>query len=641
MKQKKEPPDKINDFYKCVKVPLKHVIKNYNINQPKINDLVIKSHKIVYHALQFIKLYLIDYYNKHSTLPKIDKEFINTCLKVVCVEKSSGRPPKKEIKQLKEQLVPFFNKFYKPLMEDEELDYTHMNTILDYLTIDIITMYENNIKEHFIEYLERYVNIMWKKKFLTQKIKNIKKTKREREYTIHQLNNQLRKIKYDLLNVENNFKSKDFYHKWIAKQKTNILPNREFKKDNIYYDIQCSPMDYLPCMIFMMKEIEKEGVSIYNPFPLRNDIIPKHIRIDTTTLVHSLLTKKYGNKSDYLFKGNLKNNEDKIWNFFFRTERQCFSKKNYSFHHMIETDGISCSILLLRKDLVGKRFKTINTNRGEKYIDMLDSYETIRDKNIVAIDPGLNDLIYCVDGEGKEANKFRYSQDQRRKETKSKKYSKIILELKNRYVEGKTIIEYETELSKYNRKTLDFNNFLEYIKHKNKLNRLLVSFYCDFIFRKLKLNGYLNRKKNEYKMINRFEKLFGSPEETIVCFGDYEQKRHMKFKEPIKGRGIRTLFRKKGYKTYLVDEFRTSCKCSKCEGGDCKKFLVRENPKPYKKNLNLVHGLITCKKCSNVWNRDCNGATNIYKIVKGYIRNKERPEYLCRSNLSVVLDDTT
>ena len=108
----------------------------------------------------------------------------------------------------------------------------------------------------------------------------------------------------------------------------------------------------------------------------------------------------------------------------------------------------------------------------------------------------------------------------------SKKYSKIILELKNRYVEGKTIIEYETALSKYNRKTLDFNNFLEYIKHKNKLNRLLVSFYSDFIFRKLKLNGYLNRKKNEYKMINRFEKLFGSPEETIVCFGDYKQKRH-------------------------------------------------------------------------------------------------------------------
>ena len=26
----------------------------------------------------------------------------------------------------------------------------------------------------------------------------------------------------------------------------------------MYYDIQCSPQDYLPSMIFMMKEIEKE-----------------------------------------------------------------------------------------------------------------------------------------------------------------------------------------------------------------------------------------------------------------------------------------------------------------------------------------------------------------------------------------------
>ena len=45
-------------------------------------------------------------------------------------------------------------------MQNEELDYTHMNTILDYLTIDILIMYENNIKEHFVEYLERYVNVI-------------------------------------------------------------------------------------------------------------------------------------------------------------------------------------------------------------------------------------------------------------------------------------------------------------------------------------------------------------------------------------------------------------------------------------------------------------------------------------------------
>ena len=73
---------------------------------------------------------------------------------------------------------------------------------------------------------------------------------------------------------------------------------------------------------------------------------------------------------------------------------------------------------------------------------------------------GKCDIIYCVNGDTKEAQKFRYSQDQRRKETKAKKYAKIILELKQQKINNNTIIEYETELSKYNRKTLNFSKFL-------------------------------------------------------------------------------------------------------------------------------------------------------------------------------------
>jgi transposase len=114
----------------------------------------------------------------------------------------------------------------------------------------------------------------------------------------------------------------------------------------------------------------------------------------------------------------------------------------------------------------------------------------------------------------------------------------------------------------------------------------------------------------------------------------------MKYKEPIKGKGMRTLFKNNKYKTYLADEFRTSCKCSKC-GGINEKFIVRENPKPYKNNLSLVHGILMCKTCLVRWNRDCNGATNIYKIAKNAITGKERPEHLRRDKKSDVLDDTS
>ena len=47
--------------------------------------------------------------------------------------------------------------------------------------------------------------------------------------------------------------------------------------------------------------------------------------------------------------------------------------------------------------------------------------------------------------------------------------------------------------------------------------------------------------------------------------------------------------------------------------------MFRESPRPYRRKdiLFPVHGLLRCKneKCGCYWNRDVNGATNIYKIA--------------------------
>ena len=291
--------------------------------------------------------------------------------------------------------------------------------------------------------------------------------------------------------------------------------------------------------------------------------------------------------------------------------------------------------------LIGKKLPMMKKGLStETYIDELADYTQLQNKKIVSIDPGLCDLIYCVDADNTDAKKFRYSQDQRRKETKKKKYSKIQLELKKEKINGKTIIEWETELSKLNRKSLNITKFKEYIQKKSEINGLLFAFYETYIFRKLRLQSYRNTKKSEQKMINNFKRVFGNEKEVVVCFGDYEQKQHMKFKEATKGKGMRTLFRKAGFQTYLVDEFRTSCRCSKCEIGICKKTMVRKNPKPFRSGNVLVHGLICCKNGCGYWNRDVNGATNIYKIAYNAVNNKERPNYLSRSkNNSTGLDE--
>jgi hypothetical protein len=630
MNIKEKPPD----FFKGVKIPIKHILKHPDINLPKITEMTIKSNKIVIHTLMFIKLYLLDYYDKNKSLPVVDKVFINSCMKILCNESPSGRPPKKEIKELKDKLTKFYEKEYKPLTQNDPLDYTYMNTVLDYLTMDILTMYENNIKLHYVDYLERYVNTVWKKDYLIEKIRKIKKTKSDRETAIRQLCNRLRRIKKDLLNVEDtNYKSDKSYHKWIIEQKKFILPNKiKYTKNSLYYDLQCSPQDYWSNMVYMMKRLEKDEVSVNNIFPMRSEIIPKHIRLDTTTLVHALMTKQQGNKSDYLFEGNLKRNEDKIWGFFFRTERQCFKKPQYTFHHMVETDGVSCTILLIRNDLIGKRIPSNKVKNNEEYIDELKDYTKLQDKKIVGIDPNMADLLYCVDGDTKERLFFRYTQDQRRKETKHKKYRDLILEFKKEKIDGKTIIELETELSTFNRKSLDIIEFKKYIKKKNELNHNLFEFYKKYIFRKLKLNSYMNRLKTEQNMIRRFKKIFGEPKDTIIAVGDWEQKKHRQFKEPLKGKGFRILFRNYGYLVYLVDEFRTSCKCSNCEDekGNCIKFRKARNLKPNKSDSILKHGVLICKKCNALWNRDENSSRNIYKIAYNAINKKERPSYLCR-----------
>jgi len=59
--------------------------------------------------------------------------------------------------------------------------------------------------------------------------------------------------------------------------------------------------------------------------------------------------------------------------------------------------------------------------------------------------------------------------------------------------------------------------------------------------------------------------------------------------------------------------------------------MVGKNPKPYRSGNVLIHGLICCKNGCGYWNRDVNGATNIYKIAYNAINNKERSNYLSRS----------
>ena len=412
------------------------------------------------------------------------------------------------------------------------------------------------------------------------------------------------------------------YHPFILQTRSNVLPLKTtYQKNSVYYDLQADPQDYLPGMFRMLRYIESQGASIINLFPLRSSIIPKYIKIDSTTLVHLLLDpqKHHYTKSYLTSKGNLVRLQQEIWSLFFKTGKKYFynhGRHKCRFNYMIETDGVGCSIQLIHQELFGQTQirQSKNLMKQEKYIDEAP-IEQLQYKRLVAIDPNLSDLLYCVTKDADQIIKLRYTQNQRRKETKSKEYQRSLEQFKaSTVIKGQTVIQWETQFSiqinngEYSCKTLDFEKFQRYVQYKNVLNSKLLEFYEIFEHRRLKWYGYINRQKSEGRFLNRFKELFGSPDQVVIGIGDYEQHQHRKFKEPIKGKGFRTMFRRAGYQNiYLVDEHKTSCRCYNCKdmvqseeivGGKCVTFRRCQNPRPWRKEENIIrHGLLMCQTC--------------------------------------------
>ena len=131
----------------------------------------------------------------------------------------------------------------------------------------------------------------------------------------------------------------------------NIIP--ENIKKSVHYDVKVKPFDYLKGMLYMNTVLEKEEHKLFQPLPLRNNIIPKHIILDTACIISLFCPEK--KKKGELLK-NVKENQYDVWNNLLNLQHKTFKSKHYQFHYQLQTDGISCSLLFIRKDLKDKKW---------------------------------------------------------------------------------------------------------------------------------------------------------------------------------------------------------------------------------------------------------------------------------------------
>ena len=648
-KVKKKKDENLNfDYMKTTKDNIKNVIRDVNLLN-NINDIVIRTNKIVIHTYQFLKLYLLDLYKNNKSFPLVDKEFICDIFKVITIRKcNTGGYTEEKMPQQQKLLQEFYDKHYKETtIKDDILYYDKMSYILAYEAIDMETNINVNIIEHFLQHLYKFINISLDVKGKRDKItkENIDKTIRKEKHK--ELTSEINLVKKDLTSFSE-LKSNQKYHQFIKEQRKLIYGDKiKFNEDNIIYDLKSNTQTYLKSMFYIASKLEKiynnikihnenitddekkqKQIRLFNVIPLRTNIISKHITFDTAGIISNFLDKtqktkeekkpKTENETKIKYSEKCKNkkvnsvhditvynytkddNMNMVWNHFFKLNKKTFKKNKYEFNHMIRTDGISVCVLFVLLE----NGKPMSKAKGKKLKGFLDSNYIENVKNIseinkkfVLADPGKSDIIYCGSkNDDGELETFRYTQNQRRLELGTKKYRKIIHKVNTETkIDDKTIKEIESTLSLFNSKTVNYDKFKEYIIEKNKVNNKLFNHYQQKFFRKFKLNSYTNTQKSESKLINNFSNKYGKPEDTMFIIGDYDTGSYnMKGIEPIICKRIRRIFKNAGYETYLINEYCTSKLCNHCHQ-ELDKFLIRKSKKPkdIKKNKSIiVNGLL-------------------------------------------------
>ena len=592
--------------YTTIKTTLKSVLHNHKEVQPVITNLVFEMNDLMIHSYQFIRLYVLKCYNNNQPLPEINEKFILYCIKTLGIRSNQGAKSKDT--ELLEALQAFYNNEYQPLLNHEKTQLKNTTFLLPYLATQLHTSLSNNTQEHFIQHFLRFIN----------------------KTTTNITENKATLFKFKKLILECNEETDTMFDEWKTTHLPNILPTNI--KKSVHYDVKVKPFDYLKGMLYMNNVLEKEEHKLFQPLPLRNNIIPKHIILDTACII-SLFCPENAKKGELL--KNVKENQYDVWNNLLNLQHKTFKSKHYQFHYQIQTDGISCSLLFIRKDLKdkkwGSRVPTLQEQDFHNIEDLsLEQLKEVATRNIVGCDPGKRSLVYMMDSNGK---KLQYTAPQRKRESKAKTNQRILLVEKKR----NNIIEKETHLSFQNSKSVDYEKFKKYLQEKNKLNKETTEFYKRDVWRKMKFRQYSYGKKSIDKFLNKIKETFG--DNILIGYGNWSRSTQMKHFMPTMNKGLRKQIHKK-YDTITINECNTSKKCCECNN-DLSYYRHSDGNKQFR--------LLVCLSCNRgndysptangvcsgcvrpqvkqivFRTRDANSAINIMNLTKCWIEKQERP----------------
>ena len=115
----------------------------------------------------------------------------------------------------------------------------------------MVTNIKNNISEHFLSHLAKFVHITFNFKGLIQNINDTVENKQLRKELKSMMYKELNKIINDIVSFNDTLTSKNSYHKWIKEQRKKMFPYKNSCYKNVYYDLKSNPLDYLYAMFYI------------------------------------------------------------------------------------------------------------------------------------------------------------------------------------------------------------------------------------------------------------------------------------------------------------------------------------------------------------------------------------------------------
>ena len=615
-KKKQKLDSRPTCLHTCNKTSFKKAFLPIESYRRRLLDYIGIVHELADHASHALKFYILS----APSLPVISEETIEAILYLL--NKGGAWQPRSTDKIThRERLSPYIER-YCQIVGFEHPNLRSEQQSINYIKASMITNLKVNVQEHFVKMLLRYINL----RFDVKGKKRLNKDERDMFFS------RLRYFKSILLfdvvpeSLDMNALESDVLEEiWEL-----ILQHVAGKEEPLPYQVVADPLSFFPTYCKLSRLYEQHGFRQFSAVPLRRSLVQSHVRIDTVILYTHILCITRREAETAVDK-------DDLWLRVCNLRTKAFrSRHGMTFEGSITTDGTSVSVYLKHPDAdkYGKRGGRKSAKMLQADVDALyveNNLPACRDApNVVVIDPNKRDILFCQDLHGTQ---FRYTSNQRAKETDSRKFARQREALKKE--PGVDLIESRIPTHK----TMHLQNYTRYLLVRRAYWRQRKEFYSDPAHTRWKWYSFINRQKSESNLIANMRKKFGH--NFTVVLGDWSDAgRTAKFQTSSKTKGWRTLFKRNRIDCLLLDEYKTSSVCPRCISSEFveKGFKSRPHSRPWRRHegkTEKVHGLLGCKNPNCVqqdwtsgmryWNRDTLSTCNMRTVVRSLLDGNGRP----------------